>query len=124
MMPVPCVTPTVMGTHEARIRRYSSAHSRSYIGSLTPTAIARPAPPYVLSHCLRMGMMTRVQRLHYSRIAWAKQGEQRSLERDKDTGQFTIPAKLAGMGEPEPTFLIQPGAGPNHHRCQLGTYGD
>ena len=33
-------------------------------------------------------------------IDWAKQGQQKSLERDKDTGQFTIPANIAGMGEP------------------------
>ena len=33
-------------------------------------------------------------------IDWAKQGQQKSLDRDKDSGQFTIPANSAGMGEP------------------------
>ena len=32
-------------------------------------------------------------------LEWAKQGEQKSFERDKDTGQFTIGDKLSPMGE-------------------------
>ena len=41
-------------------------------------------------------------------IAWANQGEQKSLERDKDTGQFTIGDKLSPMGETDSTSLVQP----------------
>ena len=35
-------------------------------------------------------------------IDWAKQGHQKSFERDKDTGQFTIPDNLSGMGDTAP----------------------
>ena len=109
---------------------------------------------WVIGRNLHRRHLTALQRVSCvsAALKWAKQGEQKSLDRDEDTGQFTmgahiadmvepaptsltqpdsscvtvspIPAKLAGMGEPEPTSLIQPGAGPNHHRCQLGTYGD
>ena len=44
-------------------------------------------------------------------IDWAKQGHQKSFERDKDTGQFTIPANLAGMGEPVTKVESQPPLG-------------
>ena len=45
-------------------------------------------------------------------IDWAKQGQQKSLDRDEDTGQFTIPAYYAPMGEgadskAEPEFFTQ-----------------
>ena len=33
-------------------------------------------------------------------LEWAAQGQQKSLERDKDTGQFTKDANLTPMGEP------------------------
>ena len=33
-------------------------------------------------------------------LDWAKQGQQKNLERDKDTGQFTIGDKLSPMDEP------------------------
>ena len=35
-------------------------------------------------------------------IDWAKQGHQKRLDRDENTGKFTIPAKLAGMGDAAP----------------------
>ena len=35
-------------------------------------------------------------------LDWAKQGHQKSFERDKDTGQFTIPDNLSGMGDTAP----------------------
>ena len=40
-------------------------------------------------------------------LNWAKQGHQKRLDRDENTGQFTIGAKLAPMGETAP----QTGAG-------------
>ena len=46
-------------------------------------------------------------------LEWAKQGEQKSFERDKDTGKFTIGDKLSPMGETaaqEDPESINPGA--------------
>ena len=35
-------------------------------------------------------------------LEWAKQGHQKRLDRDENTGQFTIPAESAGMGDTAP----------------------
>ena len=40
-------------------------------------------------------------------LEWAKQGHQKRLDRDQSTGQFTIPANIAGMDAPVSMFLIQ-----------------
>ena len=40
-------------------------------------------------------------------LEWAKQGHQKRLDRDQNTGQFTIPAMFAGMDSPVSTSLTQ-----------------
>ena len=56
----------------------------------------------VIAKNLRRRHLTAVQRSSYTSacIDWAKQGQQKSLERDKDTGQFTIGDKLSPMDDP------------------------
>ena len=56
----------------------------------------------VIAKNLRRRHLTAVQRSSCTSacIDWAKQGQQKSLERDKDTGQFTIGDKLSPMDDP------------------------
>ena len=56
---------------------------------------------WVIGRNLHRRHLTALQRVSCvsAALKWAKQGEQKSLDRDEDTGQFTIPANLAGMDE-------------------------
>ena len=69
---------------------------------------------WVIGRNLHRRHLTALQRVSCvsAALKWAKQGEQKSLDRDEDTGQFTIPANLAGMdesvdSEAEPEFFTQ-----------------
>ena len=44
-------------------------------------------------------------------LEWAQIGQQKRLDRDQNTGQFTIPAKLAGMDAPASISLTQADSG-------------
>ena len=59
---------------------------------------------WVIGRNLHRRHLTALQRASCGNAArdWAKQGHQQAMhtERDKDTGQFTIAANIAGMGEP------------------------
>ena len=69
---------------------------------------------WVIGRNLHRRHLTGLQRVSCVSYAlkWAKQGEQKSLDRDEDTGQFTIGVKLTPMGESadsesEPGFFTQ-----------------
>ena len=44
-------------------------------------------------------------------LAWAKQGHQKRLDRDQNTGQFTIPTNITGMDAPVSPSLTQTDSG-------------
>ena len=44
-------------------------------------------------------------------LEWVQSGHQKRLDRDQNTGQFTIPANIAGMDAPVSASLIQTDSG-------------
>ena len=68
---------------------------------------------WVISKNLHRRHLSAVQRASCvsACIDWAEHGQQKNLERDKDTGQFTIGAKLAPMDEADSPSLTQDDSG-------------
>ena len=59
---------------------------------------------WVIGRNLHRRHLTAVRRVSCvsAAIDWAKQGHQKRFDRDENTGQFTIPAESAGMGDTAP----------------------